>query len=165
MCSIGCILHLFLLTSPFFQASAHILSFQLPAGVDVLTCAMHFNEYSNGTRQAHTHRCVGRRSLALPNTSTCKRGGAQLAPLGLNSSLLLRCSGLTKVICVRLLDHMSLRKLWLDSFPRPPGPFPWHRYQSWKSQLLGVNVLTCTLPFGEYSVVFGTCGVSCFLVS
>jgi len=35
--------------------------------------------------QAHTHRCVGRRSLALPNTSTRKRGGAQLAPLGLNS--------------------------------------------------------------------------------
>jgi len=36
------------------------------------------------SRQAHTHRCVGRRSLALPNTSTRKRGGAQLAPLGLN---------------------------------------------------------------------------------
>jgi hypothetical protein len=32
------------------------------------------------TRLAHTHRRVGRRSLALPNTSTRKRGGAQLAP-------------------------------------------------------------------------------------
>ena len=38
--------------------------------------------HNNGmtTRQAHTHRCVGRRSLALPNTPARKRGGAQLPP-------------------------------------------------------------------------------------
>ena len=81
---------------------------------------------------------------------------------------ILRCSGSTRVICDRLPDPMSLRKLSLDSFPQPRGTFPMHRCPSWKFQLPGVNVLTYTLPLGEYSEVFGTCRglvFSCFVAA
>ena len=46
------------------------------------------------------------------------------------------------------------------------GALPKHRHQSRKSQLSGVDVLTCTLPFCEYSEVCGTCSgllLSCFV--